>query len=161
MQADDLDTRLAALEARAPAGDGPPDLGRRGRRGRLVISSASAPILVLLLAVTVAVGGVVVSSSVGQAPGAENPGQPLYGANLECMTPPAAAAYLTAHGFTHVVWQVEAGSNDKHGTSVQQATAPEHGYVVPASFIDGVLYIVVDQRVGATGTEACPNLPMP
>ncbi len=161
MQPDDLDTRLAALEARVPAGDGPPELTRRGRRGRLVLSTATAPILILVLAATVAAGGVVVSTLVRGYPGAENPGQPLAGANLECMSPPEAAAYLTAHGFTRVVWQVEAGSNDKGGTSVQQATAPEHGYVVPGSFIDGDLYIVVDQRVGAMGSGNCPNFPMP
>jgi len=161
MQSADLDTRLAALEAGAPTGDGPPELTRSRRRGRLAISTTTAPLLILLLAASVAAGGVVVSTLVRGYPGAENPGQPLEGANLECLTPPAAAAYLTERGFTRVVWQVEAGAGDKNGTSVQQATAPEHGYVVPGSFIDGVLYIVVDQRTGATGSGNCPNFPMP
>jgi hypothetical protein len=96
------------------------------------------------------------------APGVENPGQPLAGANLECMTPPGAAAYLSARGYTNVVWQVESGdSSGKAGGSVQQRTAPAHGYVVPGSIVDGTLLMVVDQRDGATGTGACPNLPMP
>jgi len=161
MQPDHLDTRLAALEARVPAGDGPPELTRRNRRGRLAISTTTAPLLILVLAATVAAGGVAVSSLVRAYPGAENPGQPLAGANLECMSPPGAATYLAEHGFTRVVWQVETGAGAKNGTSVQQATAPEHGYVVPASFIDGILYIVVDQRTGATGSGNCPTFPMP
>ncbi len=79
------------------------------------------------------------------------------------MSPPEAAAYLTAHGFTDVVWQVESGvAGKKSGASVQQATPPDHGYVVPASILsDGRLYMIVDQRTGATGGGACPDLLMP
>ena len=108
-------------------------------------------------------------------PGIENPGQPLYGARMECMTPPQAAAFLAAHGYTDVVWQVESGEmvrvsdggaegNAPKGpnTSVQQSTAPEHGYVIPGSVLDdGRLHMVVDRRVGASGVGECFGMPMP
>jgi hypothetical protein len=112
---------------------------------------------------TATAGVVVVAQLVTGAPGIENPGQPLHGANLECMTPPDAAAYLAAHGYTDVVWQVEAGDGTKAGgTSVQQATPPAHGFVIPGSVLgDGRLHMVVDQRVGATGVGACNGMPMP
>jgi hypothetical protein len=154
-----LAARLAALETRVPAAVAPSSLMRTASRGR-----RSAPVLlagVLLMAVSATAAAAGVLNAIGHE-GAENPGQPLAGAKLECMTPPAAAAYLTDHGFTKVVWQVESGdASGKAGTSVQQATPPAHGYVVPGSFVGGTLYIVVDQRLSATGSGACPNLPMP
>jgi hypothetical protein len=166
MNPTDLDTRLAALESRAPAGDEPrPAAGHR--RGRFFAPVTLAPVLVLALVATAAAGGVagglVVSGMVNAYPGVQNPGQPLEGARLECMTPPAAATYLAGHGFTDVVWQVETGvSGSKSGGSVQQATPPEHGYVIPAAILsDGKLHMIVDQRLGATGGGACPDLPMP
>ena len=74
------------------------------------------------------------------------------------MTPPEAAAYLSGHGFTDVVWQVESGTAGKIGRTVQQATPPDHGYVVPGAILsDGKLYMIVDQRTGATGGGACPT----
>ena len=61
------------------------------------------------------------------------------------------------------MWQVESGvAGEKTGRSIQQATPPDHGYVVPAAILsDGKLYMIVDQRTGATGGGACPDLPMP
>jgi hypothetical protein len=162
MSSDDIDTRLAALEARAPGRDDPPELPRRRGR-RLATPLALAGVLVLLVGASAAAGGAIVATLVQAAPGVQNPGQPLEGATLECMSPPQAAAYLAEHGFTNVVWQVESGvAGEKSGSSVQQAAPPDHGFVVPGSILsDGKLYMIVDQRTGATGSGACPDLPMP
>jgi hypothetical protein len=159
----ELDGRLASLAERAPAGAAPSITGRsHRRRGRVGVSLTLAVALALGAVATATAGAVVVSQFVRGTPGVENDGQPLHGANLECMTPPEASAYLAAHGFTSVVWQVESGGNSKlSNTSVQQATAPAHGFVIPGSIIDGRLYMVVDQRVGATGVGACNGMPMP
>ena len=50
---------------------------------------------------------------------------------MECMSPPDAEAFLAAHGFTNVIWQIEGGdpaskTGDGHvaTTSHQQRTAP-------------------------------------
>lgn len=163
MSPDDIDTRLAALEARAPGRDDPPELPRSGRRGRFATPLVLAPVLVLELVASAAAGGAIVATIVQGYPGVQNPGQPLEGANLECMAPPEAAAYLAGHGFTDVVWQVESGDIEgKSGSSVQMATPPDHGYVIPAAILsDGKLHMIVDQRAGATGGGACPDLPMP
>lgn len=166
MQDTDLDTRLAAMEARVPTSD-PPPLPSRRRLGRLSAPIAIAPAMVLLLVATAAAAGGAVGVGVGvvaqSTEGVQNPGQPLAGAELECMSPPEAQAYLTDHGFTDVIWQVESGvAGEKTGTSVQQSAAPEHGFVVPGAILgDGVLYMVVDQRDGATGVGACFDEPMP
>ncbi len=166
MSPDDIAARLAALEARAPGRDDPPEPPVRGRR-RLATPLALAGVLVLVVVASAAAGGAIVARIEARgAPGVENPGQPLEGAKLECMSPSAAAAYLARHGFTQVVWQVETGivgiRAGASGASVQQATAPDHGYVVPGSILsDGKLYMIVDQRTGATGGGACPDLPMP
>ena len=164
---DDLDMRLVALAARAPGRDDPPSLSPGRRRGRFAAPLALAAILVLGVVATAA-GAVVVQTMAEGRPGIENPGQPLAGANMECMTPPQAAAFLAAHGYRDVVWQVEtgqvtdgAGGKGPSSTS-EQATAPEHGYVIPASVAgDGKLHMVVDQRAGATGVGACFGMPMP
>jgi hypothetical protein len=163
MSPDDIATRLAALEERVPAPADPPDLPRRGRRGRLATPMALAALLIVGAVASAAAGGAVVATLVHAYPGVQNPGQPLEGARLECMTPPQAGAYLTAHGFTNVVWQVESGvAGQKSGASVQQAAPPAHGYVVPGSILsDGKLYMIVDQRTGATGSGACVDQPMP
>ena len=163
MNSDDIDTRLAALEARAPGRDDPPELPRRSRRGRIATPIVFAPALVLALVASAAAGGAVVATLVQGYPGVQNPGQPLEGAKLECMSPPEAAAYLAEHGFVNVGWQVESGTaGQKTGVSVQLATPPDHGYVVPGSILsDGRLYMIVDQRTGVTGSGACPDLPMP
>ena len=157
----DLDARLAALAARAPGRDDPPPLNPGRRRPRLMVAAA------LALTVVAAAGGAVVAVNqlVRSYPGIENPGQPLAGANLECMSPPDAAAFLAAHGYTKVVWQVESGVVDgAKGTnrSIQQSTPPEHGYVVPVAVLDdGRLHMIADQREGATGTGPCYGMPMP
>jgi hypothetical protein len=83
----DLEARLAALAARAPGGAHPPALPARHRKGRLAVSLAMAPVLVLALVATTAAGAVVVSNLVKGHPGIQNPGQPLAGAHMECMTP--------------------------------------------------------------------------
>jgi hypothetical protein len=164
----DLSTRLAALEARAPAQDRPPALPARGRRGRFAVSLAMASALVLAGVATTAAGAVFVSNLVRGYPGIQNPGQPLAGAHMECMTPPEAAAFLAAHGFTRVDWQVEAGDPNAKvdgqvaTTSVHQSSPPEHGYVVPGSLLaDGSVIMVIDQRIGTTGVGDCYGKPMP
>lgn len=158
----EIDGRLAALAARAPGGDDPPALPRRNRRGRFALPLTLAPILILVMVASVA-GAAVVGIFAQGRPGIENPGQPLAGARLECMRPPQAAAYLAAHGYPNVAWQVEAGSGSKEGgTTVVTSTPPEHGYVIPGSVLnDGLLHMVIDQRVGATGVGACVDMPMP
>jgi hypothetical protein len=157
-----LDDRIAALVARAPAG-GPPALMAPRRPARIVRRGLIGAAAVLVLAAaTASAGAVIVGALAHGSPGVENAGQPLAGANLECMAPPQAAAYLASHGFGNVIWQVESGgTNGKDGTSVQQANAPAHGYVVPGTLIDGVVYMVVDQRPGAQGVGACFGMPRP
>jgi hypothetical protein len=160
MSSTDLHTRLAAMEARVPSA-APPSV-RHERRLRRAFPFALGPTLALITAATVIAGGAAVVQLVREAPGVENPGQPLAGAALECMSPPEAADYLAAHGFVNVVWQVETGdASRKNGTSTQRATPPEHGYVVPGAIVDGQLLMVIDQRTGATGTGACHDEPMP
>ena len=152
----ELDERLGQLEVRVPGADPPAIRGRR-RAPRILGGSLAGTILVLVAATTVVGGAVIVSGAVRGWPGVENLGQPLHGANLECMTPPQAEAYLTAHGFADTVWQVERDGL----AAVQVSTPPEHGYVVPGSIIDGVLIMIVDQRASATGTGDCFGDPMP
>jgi hypothetical protein len=78
------------------------------------------------------------------------------------MSPTEAAEYLTAHGFANVSWQVETGEiSGKNGTTSHVSSPPPHGFVVPGSIIDGQLLMIIDQRVGAIGTGACPDEPMP
>jgi hypothetical protein len=158
----ELDGRLAAFAERAPGGEPPSLAGRRGRRSRFGLALVLVPAL-LLVSVATAAAGVIVTGMVRGYPGIENPGQPLAGATMECMTPPEAAAFLAAHGYTDVVWQVESGTESKDGgTSVQQATPPDHGYVVPGAILDdGRLHMVVDQRTGAEGVGTCHGMPMP
>ncbi len=161
MSDQDLRTRLEAMEARIAAPDQIPVYERR-RPVRRLAPIVAAPLLLVLTAATVAAGGIAVAGLIQGAPGVENPGQPLAGAALECMTPPQAAAYLAAHGYTRVSWQVETGdAARKDGTTTQVLVPPEHGYVVPGSIVDGQLLMVVDQRAGATGTGACAGEPMP
>jgi hypothetical protein len=139
----------------------PPEL-RSHRSRRVALSFASASLLILALGGT-ALAAIAIANQAQGHPGVENPGQPLYGARLECMTPPQAAAYIADHGITQVVWQVErddpaAIAVGKTGsTSVQQTTAPETGVVVPGSIADGTLLMVVDQRHGAQVSGACTN----
>jgi hypothetical protein len=104
----------------------------------------------------------VIANQVHGSPGVENQGQPLAGAQLECMTPPQAAAYIAAHGITNVVWQVErdgpsGAGTGKHGSSSQQATAPDTGVVVPGAIVDGTLIMIADQRQGAPLSGNCPS----
>ncbi len=163
----DLSTRLAALEARAPATDEPPSLTRRRRGSRFAVSIAMAPVLALALVATAA-GAVIIGRMAEGYPGIENPGQPLAGAAMECMTPPEAAAFLASHGYARVDWQVESGTvlsaegGKGASSTVHLLSAPAHGFVIPGSLLpDGQVIMVVDQRVGATGVGACVGYPMP
>jgi hypothetical protein len=163
---DDIDTRLAALEAYLPVEAAPPALVEARPRRRHALALVAGPLLVLVLAATALAGATVSGLLVGEAPGIENPGQPLHGANLECMTPPRAAAYLAAHGYTDVVWQIETATKDPTGATtpppaVLAGIPPAHGYVIPGSMIQGRLHMVIDQRPGATGVGACFGMPMP
>ncbi len=164
----DLTTRLVSLEARAPGTALPPALPRRGRRGRFALPVAMAPLLALAVVATAAAGATVLTRMAEGYPGIENPGQPLFGASMECMTPPDAAAFLAAHGYTQVDWQVETGTatsaDGGKGTSstVHVSTPPAHGFVIPGSrFPGGKVIMVVDQRRDATGVGDCFGHPMP
>ena len=156
-----LKDRLAAIEGRAPAFE-PPSLATRRRRP-LALSLAAATLLVLVVAATAVAGVAVVSGMVRGAPGIENPGQPLAGARMECMSPPQAVTYLAAHGFTDVVWQVEGGGPGKpDGATTLVSTPPAHGYVMPGAILDdGKLHMIVDQRPGAQSVGVCYGMPMP
>ena len=164
-----LDGRLAALEAALPAPTAPPSVIAAGRRriGRRGLAFIVAPVALFAMVVTAAAGAALLGSPARGAPGIQNPGQPLAGANLECMSPPMAAAFLEAHGFHSVVWQVESGDPTTGGpkgdaSSRQQSTPPIHGFVIPGALLpDGRVIMVVDQRVGATGVGACFGRPMP
>ncbi|HEU4672764.1 MAG TPA: hypothetical protein VFS32_07690 [Candidatus Limnocylindrales bacterium] len=157
----ELDTRLAALAASVPAGEAPPL--PKGQRRRFAASLAVAAILVVGVTATASGAVEVVRQAVIGYEGVENPGQPLQGARMECMSPREAEAFLAARGFVEVVWQVESGgASGKGGSTVVQATAPEHGYVVPAAIDrDGVLHMVVDQRTGAEPSGVCGAMAMP
>ena len=157
----DLKDRLAAIEDRAPASEPPPLAARRRRP--LALSLAAATLLVLVVATTAVAGVAVVSGMVRSYPGIENPGQPLAGAAMECMSPPQAAAFLAAHGYAEVVWQVESGGPGKaDGTTTLVSTPPAHGYVVPGAILDdGKLHMIVDQRPGTQPAGVCSGMPMP
>jgi hypothetical protein len=165
---DDLHDRLAALEARVPADTTPPTLPARRRRGRFAVPIALAPVFVLAIVATAAAGAVVVANLAEEQEGIQNPGQPLAGADMECMSPPEADAFLADHGFADVDWQVETGTTvapdggKGSSSTVHQSTPPEHGHVIPGSLLaDGTVIMVADQRVGATGVGDCFGSPMP
>ncbi len=165
MTNDELDRRLAALEARAPAiGQAPALSPARTHRPRRSASLALvAGGLTLLVGASAVAGTAVLQGLQAKGyPGVENRGQPLHGTQLECMSPPDAERFLARKGFDDVLWQVESGK-DKDGRSIstQQRSAPAHGYVVPGSIIDGTLYMVVDQRADASGVGDCVDMRMP
>ncbi len=164
----DLSSRLAALEASAPAMATPPALPTRRRRARFAIPMAMAPVLVLAIVATTAASAFVVANLAQEHEGIQNPGQPLAGAHMECMSPPEANAFLAAHGFGKVDWQVETGTavapdgGKGSSSTVHQLTPPAHGYVIPGSLLeDGTVIMVADQRTGATGVGDCYMTPMP
>lgn len=159
----ELGERLAALEMLLPARSDPPSLRQRTRRGRFALPLAVAPVLALAIVATAAGTAVVVSNLVTGYPGVQNPGQPLAGARMECMTPPEAATFLRERGFADVVWQVESGDQSNGTTSsVQQPAPPQHGYVIPGSILsDGRLIMIIDQRADASGVGDCFGQPMP
>lgn len=159
----EMGKRLAALEVLLPAQSDPPSLRQRTRRGRFALPLAVAPVLALAIVATAAGTAVIVSNLVTGYPGVQDPGQPLAGARMECMTPPEAATFLAERGFADVVWQVESGDQSIGTTSsVQQPAPPQHGYVIPGSiFSDGRLHMIIDQRAGASGVGDCFGQPMP
>ena len=166
MNETELEARLTSLAAQAPAGELGTGWRSAGRRRSAAASIALAAVLALAvgaaaLAAGVASGALVIPWTAGQLggnlhPAAENPGQPLAGARLECMSPRRAADYLAAHGFTKVAWEVDAD-----GVTTHVSTPPAHGYVVPGAIVDGTLTIVIDQRAAATGAGSCAGAPMP
>jgi len=165
---DFLHDRLAALEARAAVDTTPPTLPSRRRRGRFAVPIALAPVFVLAIVASAAAGAVVVANLAEEHEGIQNPGQPLAGAHMECMSPPEADAFLAAHGFANVDWQVETGSatapdgGKGSSTTAHQSTPPAHGYVIPGSVLDdGTVIMVADQRTDATGVGDCFGAPMP
>jgi hypothetical protein len=98
MDPHDIDTRLAALEARAPGHEDPPELPRTAAAG------SSPPGRPRGRAALVVLGGrgARVVATLAQATGVQ--GQPAPGRRTTRGTPPPeAAACLTAHGFTNVV----------------------------------------------------------
>lgn len=156
-----INARIAALESQIRAHEPPVIQGSRLQMFKR--SVALGPILALAVVATAAGSVAVISTLVRGYPGVQDPGQPLAGAHLECMTPTEAAAALADRGFTGVVWQVESGDPAiGHTSSVQVSAAPAHGYVIPGSILgDGRLHMIVDQRVGATGVGDCVSGPMP
>ena len=155
----DLKDRLAAMESRLGTAEPPALPSRRIRR--LALSLAGGSLLVLALVATAAAGVIVIGGPVRGFPGVENPGQPLAGAQMECMTPPQAAAFIAAHGITQVQWQIEQDdpSADVPGRAgsktVIQATAPETGVVVSGAIVDGTLLMIADQRHFAARPPHC------
>lgn len=165
----ELDRRLTALESRAPSRDAPPVLAAGRRRRRFAMSLAMAPALVIAVVATAVAGSVVISRLTAEGyPGIENPGEPLQGASMECMSPPEAEAFLAAHGYSDVRWQVETGTavapdgGKGSSSTVVLPHPPAHGFVIPGSVGgDGRLTMIVDQRLGATGVGDCFGAPMP
>jgi hypothetical protein len=155
----DLRDRLVAMESRLGTAEPPALPARRIRR--LALSIVGGSLLVLALVATAAAGVIVIGGPVRGFPGVENPGQPLAGAQMECMTPPQAAAFIAAHGITKVQWQVEQDdpSADVPGRpgskTLFQGTAPETGIVVAGAIVDGTLLMLVDQRGFAARPPHC------
>ena len=153
-----LRDRLASMEGRIAAYPAPAIPVRHAHHFKLSVVSAAGLLLVLT---ATAIGAIAVTRSANGYPGIENPGQPLAGARMECMAPLQAASFLAAHGYTDVVWQIQAGAS-KNGTTTFTSTPPEHGYVVPAAVLDdGKLHMIVDQRPDAQPWGVCGNMPMP
>jgi hypothetical protein len=159
----DLGLRLARIVEQLPTVGQPP--AYRGPRRRRLAGLSATSALVLLLASVAGVVAVpiVVGTLVYGHPGIENPGEALANAGLECMSPPAAAQYLAAHGFSTVIWEVQSGNpTQRTDVTTIQSAPPAHGYVVPGAVLeDGKLHVIVDERVGATGTGKCSQMTMP
>ena len=69
-----LSSRLAALEARAPATGAARPAGPGRRRGRFAVSMAMAPVFVLAVVATAAAGAFVVANLRRGTPGDPEPG---------------------------------------------------------------------------------------
>ena len=141
-----LRTRLARLEAAAPAGTAP----RLGsvRRLRARVGGVALAVAATLLIAGVAVGGIaVVSNGVIGHEGLFNPGQPLHCSGVNTMSPLAAQRWLTDHGYS-ITWQIE--DQDAH-TSRQTAVPPSSGYIIEGVLKGNQLTLVVE-----TGSAARP-----
>lgn len=141
-----LNTRLARLEAAAPAG-APPSLGRvarlRSRVGGIALAVAAT-----LLVTGVAVGGIaLVSNGVIGHEGLFNPGQPLHCSGVNEMSPSVAQQWLTERGYS-VTWQIE---DQDARTSQQAAVPPTSGYIIEGVLKGNQLTLVVE-----TGNAARP-----
>jgi hypothetical protein len=107
--------------------------------------------LIVLGLIAAACSPRVTSDDVRSAPSIQDPGQPLAGVRMECMTPRAAAALLDSRGFTDVRWQVESADG-----SVTIDEAPAVGIVTPGAILsDGRLHMIVDQRPGVARPVGC------
>jgi hypothetical protein len=159
----DLRLRLTRIIDQLPIVGEPPAYQEHRHRRIAGLSATSALALMLVSAAGVAAISTVVGTLVIGHSGIENPGEALANAGLECMSPPDAASYLAAHGFSSVVWEVQSGDLAQDtDVSTIQSTPPAHGYVVPGAVLeDGKLHVIVDQRVGATGTGKCAQMSMP
>ncbi|MGA3031522.1 MAG: hypothetical protein ABSE58_12455 [Candidatus Limnocylindrales bacterium] len=159
----DLGLRLTRIVEQLPIVGEPPAYRRPRHRRVAGLSATSALVILVASAVGVLAIPRVVETLVVGHPGIENPGQPLANAGLECMSPPEAAQYLAAHGFTTVVWEVQSGNLSQNtDVSTIQSAPPAHGYVVPGAVLeDGKLHMIVDERVGATGIGKCAQMSMP
>jgi hypothetical protein len=159
----DLGVRLSRILDRLPTEGQPP--AHRVPRHRRVVGLTVTFVLAVLLASVVGVAAVptLVGTLVHGQPGIQNSGEQLANAGMECMSPPEAATYLAAHGFSNVVWEVQSGDLAQNtSVSTSQSAPPAHGYVVPGAVLDdGKLHMIVDQRVGATGTGKCSQMSMP
>ena len=115
---------------------------------------AMAPVFVLAVVATAAAGAFVARQLAAEGyPGIENPGQPLAGASMECMTPPEAAAFLAAHGYADGRLAGRdrdgPGARRRQGLELERprddATGPRLRH--PGSLLpDGTVIMVVDQR---------------
>ncbi len=141
--------RIAAFEASGQWAT-PPEVPQT--RGRRVWPIVLGPALAFAI-VGSAVGAVLVTDLVLPHASVEDPGQPLAGAQLECMSPLEARHFLEGRGFADVVWQVE---RDTGQTVDSGSTLSDVGYVIPGSILsDGRLHMIVDARTGATPVGAC------
>lgn len=151
-----FDNRLRALEVGVPVTSGPPPVGRAPKfsRGRTILVAAAA---VVVLAGGTAASGVFEAKS---TPGAFNRGQPLHCSGIAKMAPREAEAWLDAHGYDDVTWQVEdrtPGVPKGQQRSEKRDTAPSSGKIAAATFVNRTqLIVVVETGSGAIRADDCP-----
>lgn len=150
-----LHQRLARLEAAAPE----PQVARSRRKTlRAQVAHRSLLVAAVFIVAAFAAGGAVgryiaPNEAIGH-PGLENPGEPFYGAGLQCMTPPQADAVIKAKGF-EVSWQIENRDAEGNGTTIISTLPPPAG-VVEAGFVQGnTAHVVVSIGSGAQPYDWC------